>query len=119
MTAADVATAGLTVEEPVDLAEPAFPVLCDAPDWGTQWSAPEQGLGREYPAQGARVTEYATGYADDAAASAALARLVADAAGCPDLPPAAPSSRPARPPGSTVSPPSSSPTAAVGTASSR
>ena len=85
MTAADVATAGLTVEEPVDLAEPAFPVLCDAPDWGTQWSAPEQGLGREYPAQGARVTEYATGYADDAAASAALARLVADAAGCPDL----------------------------------
>jgi hypothetical protein len=85
MTAADVATAGLTVGAPVDLAEPAFPVLCDAPDWGTQWSAPEQGLGQEYPAQGARVTEYATGYADDAAASAALARLVADAAGCPDV----------------------------------
>jgi hypothetical protein len=85
MTAADVATAGLTVDAPVDLAEPAFPVLCDAPDWGTQWSAPEQGLGQEYPAQGARVTEYATGYADDATASAALARLVADAAGCPDV----------------------------------
>ena len=85
MTAADVATAGLTVDQPVDLAEPAFPVLCDAPDWGTQWSAPTQGLGREYPAQGARVTEYATGHTDDDAASAALARLVADASACPDV----------------------------------
>jgi hypothetical protein len=85
MTAADVATAGLTVDAPVDLPEPAFPVLCDAPDWGTQWSAPQQGLGQDYPTQGARVTEYATGYADDAAASAALARLVADASACPDV----------------------------------
>jgi hypothetical protein len=85
LTPADVATVGLTVADPVGLAEPAFPVLCDAPDWGTEWSAPVQGVGSEYPTQGARVTEYATGYADDAAASAALGRLVADASRCPDV----------------------------------
>jgi hypothetical protein len=85
MTPADVADAGLTVEAPVASDAPLFPVLCDAPDWGNQWSAPEQGVGQEYPAQGAVVSEYASGYADDAAASAALTRLTQDAASCPDL----------------------------------
>src|SRR3954469_16294132 len=85
LTAADVATAGLTVADPIALDAPELPVLCDAPDWGTQWSAPQQGLGQQYPAQGARVTEYAAGYADEDAASAALARLVTDAATCPDV----------------------------------
>jgi hypothetical protein len=83
MTPADVAGAGLTVEEPVAIDAPVFPVLCDAADWGAQWSAPEQGVGHEYPGQGALVSEYAVGYADDAAASAALERLTADAASCP------------------------------------
>jgi len=85
MTPADVAAAGLTVGTPTGLDAPAFPVLCDAPDWGTQWSAPMQGVGQDYPTHGAAVTEYATGYADAGAASAALARLVTDAASCPDL----------------------------------
>jgi hypothetical protein len=83
MTRADVAGAGLTVEDPVASDAPVFPVLCDAADWGNQWSAPEQGVGHEYPGQGALVSEYAVGYADDAAASAALDRLTADAASCP------------------------------------
>jgi hypothetical protein len=86
MTPADVAAAGLTVEDPVAVDAPVFPVLCDAPGWATQWSAPEQGVGHEYPAQGAAVSEYAIGYADDDSASAALARLAEDATACPDLP---------------------------------
>jgi hypothetical protein len=69
MTRADVAEAGLTVAAPIASDAPAFPVLCDAPDWGNQWSAPEQGVGQEYPGPGAAVSEYAFGYADDAAAS--------------------------------------------------
>jgi hypothetical protein len=85
LTPADVATAGPTVEDPVEIAAPAFPVLCDAPDWGTQWSAPEQGVGQEYPGQGAALSEYAFGYADAGSASAALARLVEDATACPAL----------------------------------
>jgi hypothetical protein len=85
MTPDDVAAAGLTVEDPVAIDAPAFPVLCDAPDWGNQWSAPEQGVGNEYPGPGAALSEYAFGYADGDSASAALARLVADAASCPDL----------------------------------
>jgi hypothetical protein len=85
MTPADIADAGVTVEDPLAIDAPAFPVLCEAAGWGTQWSAPEQGVGHEYPGQGALVSEYAVGYADDAAASAALARLTDDAASCPDL----------------------------------
>ncbi|SDX65601.1 hypothetical protein SAMN05661080_00702 [Modestobacter sp. DSM 44400] len=83
MTPADVADAGLTVADPVAIDAPLFPVLCDAPDWGNQWSAPEQGVGHEYPTTGAGVSEYAVGYADSAAASAALARLTDDAVACP------------------------------------
>jgi hypothetical protein len=83
MTRADVADVGLTVEDPVTSDAPVFPVLCDATAWGVQWSAPEQGVGHAYPGQGALVSEYAVGYADDAAASAALHRLSEDAASCP------------------------------------
>ncbi|MCU1604073.1 MAG: hypothetical protein JWP46_538 [Modestobacter sp.] len=83
MTPADIADAGLTVEDPVAIDAPVFPVLCDAPDWGNQWSAPDQGVGHGYPGSGAVVSEYAVGYADDAAASAALDRLTADADSCP------------------------------------
>jgi hypothetical protein len=85
LTPADVATAGPTVEDPVEIAAPAFPVLCDAPDWGTQWSAPEQGVGQKYPGRSAALSEYAFGYADAGSASAALARLVEDATACPAL----------------------------------
>lgn len=90
MAPADIADAGVTADNPVALDAPVFPVLCDAPDWGNQWSAPEQGVGHEYPSQGASLrkhgaSEYAFGYADDDAASAALARLSADATACPDL----------------------------------
>jgi hypothetical protein len=85
LTPADVADAGLTVAAPVASDAPVLPALCDAPDWGNQWSAPEQHVGQEYAAQGAVVSEYASGYADDAAATAALARLTADASSCPDL----------------------------------
>jgi hypothetical protein len=85
LTPADVAAVGLTVGDPAAIDAPAFPVLCDATDWGTQWSAPQEGVGQDYPGQGAAVTEYAVGYADAAAASAALARLTADAGSCPQV----------------------------------
>jgi hypothetical protein len=90
LTPADVAAAGLTVGVPAAIDAPVFPVLCEAPAWGTQWSAPQQGVGQQgvgqqYPGQGAVVTEYAVGYADGTAASAALARLIEDATSCPDV----------------------------------
>jgi hypothetical protein len=83
MTPADIARTGLTVEDPVAIDAPAFPVLCDARDWGMQWSAPQQGVGHDYPGPGAGVCVTPGGSAAAAAASAALARLTDDAASCP------------------------------------
>lgn len=83
LTPQEIAGVGLTVGSPVAVENPAIGPLCQAASWSEQWSRPQQSLGQDYPATGAAVSEYVLRYADPAAATAALQRLIADAEACP------------------------------------